>query len=509
MKSLIKSFLSFLRRKKLPSKEDIRTFIEEPFSLHKGLVYTCAILSVIFFLLTLLRGSYTVSVEEPAAGGSLTVGLIGAPRFINPLIPSNQSDQTLVELLYSPLVTEKSDGVLDPVLADHFIVSPDGKEYRFTLKSNLRFSNKKPLSSSDVVYTFETKRALMLETNPESSWVSISVAAPDNQTVLIRGNNEADLKRYVTLPIMPASLWSGVELSSMKDSILNMNPVGAGAFTLKKVVYENTVPKTILLEKNPFFVGKKPFIKKMRLDIFSNQLELKDAALGNNIQLTTRIQHAFIDSALEKNFSIQKIPTKEAIGIFVSDSARSSYQNQLLSMLDPFIDRKKIIDMIGNGYGVALPSLTGQVPTTEGTFATDILKRAGFTHDAQTNALLKSGAQVKISLALKKDEVLIQTANELSKQLLAFGIMTELKVFDQGLFAEQVREGGYQFIIGSSDDTIPGYQVLIPLYKTVIPTLTNGVTIQVPPVVESESDLFKGIPNWYVRSDMVWKIFKK
>ena len=509
MKSLLQSFFSFLKSKPFPSKEDRELFQNEPFSLFKAGVFLIGIIGSVFFLLFLLHISRAFSLEEPASGGTLTVGVIGAPRFINPFLSSSQSDETLIKLLYSPLVTKTETGILVPVLADHFIASPDGKEYRFTLKNNLRFSDKKILTSADVVYSFETKRSFVVVANPESEWKYITVSAPDNQTVVIQTTGQEDLRNYLSLPIVPKALWSAVDTSLMKDSTLNMNPVGAGPFVLKKISYTNTIPKEFILERNPLFVGEKPFIKKIKIVIFSNQLDLKEGLLNNKIALTSMLQNTFVDSVIKDTFSVQEVPTKKEVSIFVSSSGKNAVNAQALSLLSPFIDRFKIIDIIGNGYGVALPSLGATVSTNDTSNAGDILTRSGFVKDTATGILNKSTNQIKLSLALKKDDALIDAANELSRQLFSFGIMTELKVFDQGLFADQMREGGYQFILGTSTDALPGYQTLIPLYQSVMPVLSHGVTIETPRTINTESELFESISHWYIRKDMVWKIFKK
>ena len=46
-------------------------------------------------------------VEVPLDGGSITEGIIGTPRFINPVLASSDIDRDLVSLIYSGLMRKK------------------------------------------------------------------------------------------------------------------------------------------------------------------------------------------------------------------------------------------------------------------------------------------------------------------------------------------------------------------------------------------------------------------
>ena len=51
-------------------------------------------------------------VEVPAYGGTLTEGIIGTPRFINPVLASSDADRDLVALTHSGLLRPDNRGRL-------------------------------------------------------------------------------------------------------------------------------------------------------------------------------------------------------------------------------------------------------------------------------------------------------------------------------------------------------------------------------------------------------------
>src|SRR6185437_2758206 len=73
-------------------------------------------------------------VAQPAYGGTLTEGVVGSPRFVNPLLALSDSDRDLTALAYSGLMGEDGKGNLVPVVAESYTVSPDGKTYDFVIR---------------------------------------------------------------------------------------------------------------------------------------------------------------------------------------------------------------------------------------------------------------------------------------------------------------------------------------------------------------------------------------
>ena len=76
-------------------------------------------------------------IEAPAYGGTLTEGIIGTPRFINPVLASSDADRDLVALTHSGLLIPDNRYRLINDMAEKYDVSEDGLVYTFTLKPNL------------------------------------------------------------------------------------------------------------------------------------------------------------------------------------------------------------------------------------------------------------------------------------------------------------------------------------------------------------------------------------
>ena len=107
-------------------------------------------------LVYLLNDSLLVAV--PAYGGSISEGVIGSPRFINPILAVSDSDRDLTSLVYSGLLRATPNGDYLPDLAESYTVSPDGLTYTFKLRPGATFHNGTKVTADDVVFTVAKRR---------------------------------------------------------------------------------------------------------------------------------------------------------------------------------------------------------------------------------------------------------------------------------------------------------------------------------------------------------------
>jgi ABC-type transport system substrate-binding protein len=485
MKLHLASFFLFLKKKKFPTQEDIAGVLNAPTSTIKTILILLTLLCVSLFLSILLRLSDQISVIVPEPGGSITLGVIGAPRYINPLLSTSETDKLLSTLVYDGLMRKNDDGSLSPLLASDCSSNPDETSYQCTLPETLQFSNKTPLTASDVVFTFETKKALVLRNDPVSDWASISAEALSVQSVVVRTSGSAEsLKKKLTLGIVPKALWEGISLETMQDSTLNMDPVGAGAFIVKNIKVVGTIPTEVSLKPNPRYFSTRPFVDSLIVRSFANQLDLKTNTKVGAVDSTSSLRGTFIDTDFKDNFSITPMATERSVSLFMNQNQAGSALASRLSSASPFIDRNRIIDTIENGYGSPLPSQDG----------------------ATRSSVLPP---LSLSIAVQKDDELIATAELLSNMLTEFGIISTVNVFDQGLFSDQLQLGTFSFVLVANTDTIQGYQRLIPLYtKTIAHISAPDIHMKTPTIVEASHEYVRDARLWYVRTDKVWKWFK-
>src|SRR5258706_524677 len=192
----------------IPNKEEILLALKS-FSKKERLIFIVIsalfVVSSLFFLNTI---NSFVSVEVPSYGGELSEGIVGTPRFVNPLLAISDADRDLTSLVYSGLMKKMPDGSIVPDLAKSYDISPDGLSYVFVLKDKIYFQDGTPITSSDVEFTVNRAKDPVLKSPKRVSWEGVSVQKINDSTIkfTLKQKNFPFLEN-TTLGIIPKRLW--------------------------------------------------------------------------------------------------------------------------------------------------------------------------------------------------------------------------------------------------------------------------------------------------------------
>ncbi|MBM3925276.1 MAG: peptide ABC transporter substrate-binding protein [SAR202 cluster bacterium] len=86
---------------------------------------------------------------------ALTLYQDTGPVTLDPAIAQESTSINYITQIFGGLVSFDKDQKLTPDLAEKYEVSPDGKVFTFTLRSNARFNNGKQVTAGDVKYSWE------------------------------------------------------------------------------------------------------------------------------------------------------------------------------------------------------------------------------------------------------------------------------------------------------------------------------------------------------------------
>jgi peptide/nickel transport system substrate-binding protein len=120
-----------------------------------------------------LSGYYQTLAGVP--GGIYNEGIIGQFTNANPLYATSEVDQSVSRLIFSGLLKYDSSGRLVGDLATGYQTSDNGAVYTVHLRPNLTWQDGQPLTSADVVFTYNLIQNANTGSPLESSWQGISV----------------------------------------------------------------------------------------------------------------------------------------------------------------------------------------------------------------------------------------------------------------------------------------------------------------------------------------------
>ena len=217
----------------------------------------------------------------PAYSGTYTEGVVGQPRFINPIYgETDDIDRSLIDLIYSGIMTYDKDGKIINDLAKSYQVSSDGKTYTFQLKDNLYWQDGVALTADDVIYTIKTIQNSDYKSPLRANWLNVDAEKISGQSFsLTLASPYNSFLENCTLKIIPQHIWKNVLPESFALSAYNLQPIGSGLYTLSDIQEDNNgFIKSLTLTSNHEYYGKLPYISQIYFNFFNDKNGLIGAA---------------------------------------------------------------------------------------------------------------------------------------------------------------------------------------------------------------------------------------
>ena len=385
----IKSFFSKISIKKWPSKPQWRQFFKILNKKEKVIFFSLLFLFFSSFLILAINFYFKNTEIKPAEGGIYIEGAVGFPRWINPLYaPSNDVDRDLTELIFSGLLKYDLNGKIVLDLARDYKILENGKIYEFYLKENLFWSDGKPLTADDVIFTIKSIQDPNAKSPLRGSWVGVKVEKISDLEIRFELKNESSVfLENCTLKIIPKHIWENISPQNFPLALYNnLKPVGSGLYQLKNLFQDKEGKiNSLTLVRNPYYFGKFPYLNEISFRFFEKEEELiKNYRQGEIKGFTLTSLTNFTDSA---NLYSLILPRYFAI-FFNSGNSKVLSEKEVREALNYGTNKEEIINNILEGRGKIvdsplLPDIYGFNPPSKVyeynlEKANDILEKAGF-----------------------------------------------------------------------------------------------------------------------------------
>ena len=375
-------------------------------------------------------------------GGTFVSSTIGeGPKTFNPFNTKDNISAQMSEIMYDGLVTTNPvTGETIPKLAKSFSVN--GKEYIVNLRHGLKWSDGKPITADDVVFTWQniifdgfgntsTRDSVMIDGKLPT------VEKIDDYTVkFVTPEPFAPFLRMLSSPIAPKHIFQPAVSRGREyfDGFLstNTNPkefVTSGAFRLKEYV----PAQRVVFERNPNYYeinkdGKKlPYLDKLVYlivgDINNQVLKFEGGEL-DEISLQGANVARFKEMEKHSDFSVFNIGPdtgtmylsmnmnnrKDEKGkYYVEPKKQVWFQDKnFRQAVDYALDRKNMVFNIANGLGYPLftPETLNSIFLNKNLKPYDkniekskeLLKKSGFTWDKAGHLIDRFGNHVEFDL---------------------------------------------------------------------------------------------------------------
>ncbi len=399
-----------------------------------------------------------VSEAVPLPGGTHVEGVIGTPRFVNPVLATSDTDRDLASLVFAGLMKARPDGTVEPHLAASYEVSDDGLSYTFHLKDNVYFHDGTPVTAEDVVFTVNAAKNPELKSPKRANWEGVETVALDKKT--LQFSLRAPYALFVentTLGILPKHLWESIAAEEFPFTALNIEPVGAGLYRVDSVKKNQSgvpVEYTLVASQSS---DVRPYITHMLFKFFENEETLRTALNNGDVDAA----HSTVGSDRSRLEEARAVYAR-VFAVFFNQNQQALFTDTTVRRaLDESLDKKSIVDTILSGYG---SPLSGPLPPqsvaspTEGESAEErqehaqaLLENAGWVRGddgVYQKTVKKETTRLAFSLKTSNAPELKQAAELVAESWRALGAEVELQFFDlNDLNTEVLRPRKYDALL--------------------------------------------------------------
>jgi peptide/nickel transport system substrate-binding protein len=239
---------------------------------------------------TQIRGlSQHYQTLAPAPGGTFSEGMVGTFTNANPLYAVSTADASVSRLIFSGLLKYDQHNQLAGDLAAKLESDERAIRYVVTLKDDLKWQDGYPLTSADVVYTYQTIQNADARSPLFSGWQGVKLEAPDAKTVVFTLPSPlSSFPHSLTNGIVPKHLLGEVEPAQLRTAHFNSsNPVGSGPFKWEVIevagANQEEREERIGLVPNPNYYGVIPKLDRFIIRTFRSEEKLLHAYRNNEL----------------------------------------------------------------------------------------------------------------------------------------------------------------------------------------------------------------------------------
>ena len=436
--------------------------------------YLVSLVSVVTGIMLLFQLNNSFLVEVPSFGGTFTEGLIGSPRFINPILAISDTDKDLSTLIYSGLLKASEKGGFDLDLADSYEIKDGGTVYDFVIKNNAYFHDGKKVTADDVVFTIKKVLDPVIKSPKKTNWEGVLVEKVSEKEIRFTlGKPYAPFLSALTLGILPKHIWENASSEEFPFSQFNIDPVGSGPYKVEKISRNSGgIPTTINLSAWKKYTLGQPKIKSIVLKFFQNETELAKAYDEETLESASGLSPVMTKKMNVNGNLVDGISLPRVFGVFLNQNTAPVFLNkEIREALDVAAPKKRIVDEVLYGFGVSLDG-----PTPNNT-EEDAGRSVGNAEEAKASLLNLGWKENKDGILEKKTKAgtvlfsfsistsdapeLKRTAEILQEAWRKIGADVSIKVFEAGDLSQNIiKERKYDAllfgeVVGAESDLYP------------------------------------------------------
>lgn len=402
--------------------------------------------------------------DEPTAGGTITVRLNGDVSGLNPFGKTEGNTYQLWAFMAESLVRHTPDNKWTGQLAETWDISPDGKEYTFNLRKDVKWHDGEPFTADDVIFSYELHWDDEVSEEAKYTWMvddePITMEKVDAHTVkmILPKPFPAILEEVKWFIPGPKHILENVPRNEIPTCEWGNNPVFTGPF--KFVEYKPG--EYVKMERFDDYWGGTPYLDAVYFRVLADE-NAAAVALESGQLDWTRITPAVYDRLKDSSIPTIQSESGRIILVQIGEEGPNPHIFEDLKVrkaLSHLIDRENISETVMGGlvkpaYNVMTPS---DMYYTEDIVkygydvdkAIVLLEEAGWTLDS-SDIRTKDGKPFEVELIYQSgDSLLDQSVLLVQNAFQQAGIKLNLRALERTALIQRLIADDYDLIINGN-----------------------------------------------------------
>lgn len=403
-----------------------------------------------------------VNLDQPfpaESGGTMVDAMTGEPSGLIPMIAGESAASAIASHIFNSLLKYDRNLELEGELAKSWEISKDQKTITFHLKPGLKWADGKPLTSVDVLFTWQLVTDDKTRTPYGSDFkLVVKAQAPDPLTFSVSYAQPyaPALDSWAGLQILPQHLLQGQDINNTPFA---RKPVGSHYYQLQE--WKNG--ERIVLKANPNATQGMPRIDKLVSRFIPDPAAQFLELMADNIDVMNLdpIQYARIvpaRSELSRKISLYKELGNGYTYLGFNQKHAPFDDRRVRQAINYAIDKQEIIDgvLLGLGEPVASPYKPGtrwENPDLKPypynpKKSLQLLKEAGFEDHDGDGFLDRDGKRLAFEILVNQNKQRSTTAVLIQRRLKEIGIDVKIRVLEWASFlGRYIKTGDFDVVI--------------------------------------------------------------
>jgi peptide/nickel transport system substrate-binding protein len=330
-KQVNKKLIYNLAPSKIPSFKQLKHVKKFLNSKEKRWINILSLLIVIS-ITVLAWNFYNNNLETvPSFGGEYSEGLVGSPKYINPLYAFSDVDSDLSFLIYSSLFKYNGNGDLKYDLITDYEIKESGKVYILKLRDDVYFHDGEKLTANDVVFTINAIKNPDFRSPLRNVFSGVSVEKQGDYTIkLSLSEAYAGFEELLTFGVLSERIWLNINPENANLAQQNIMPVGSGPYQFDSLSKnkEGDIKEYHLLANEDYY-NNAPYIENLNFRFYPDFYSLNAALNNDEVEGISYISNANKkDIIVQNSIKFHDLFVSQITSIFFNQDNNNALKSQ-------------------------------------------------------------------------------------------------------------------------------------------------------------------------------------